>query len=147
MITEVTRAALAGRRFLFGAVDENPWTDRLVLAEDGAISGYQHPNEATWEILDDNLVFRSVSGDVTSEFRLVTLDRGRVSFRGSGAGGTGPVRHLTEFNPFAFVPASVATEHPLSERRGHDLAVLIRSHKCDAKYHDLREKLERNRSD
>jgi tetratricopeptide (TPR) repeat protein len=146
MITELTRATLAGRRFLFGNVGEHPWTDRLVLAEDGAISGYQHPNETTWEILGDNLVFRSASGDITNEFRLMTLDRGRVSFRGGGPGGTDPVRHLTEYNPVASVPASVAIEHPLSERRGHDLAVLIRSYKCDAKYHDLQEKLERNRS-
>src|ERR1700722_15736032 len=145
MITKLTMPMLSGRRFRFGQVGERPWTDRLTLAEDGGISGYQHVNEATWEILDENLIFRNTSGDVTSEFRCLTLDDGAISFRTQHPGEAGAARHLTEYDPYAAVPGSVAIEHPLIEKPSKDVAVLIRSYKCDAKFHDLKRKLETNR--
>jgi hypothetical protein len=147
MITELTPEMLTGKRFVFGAIGQGPWTDRLILSENGKVAGYQHPNEAAWDVRDGNLRLTTADGAATTEFDLMTLDDGGLSFQGRPAVMNDRVHRLTEYRIAAGKPASVAIERPLSDIAERDVVVLLRSYKCDAKYHDLKQKLERGRTD
>jgi hypothetical protein len=68
MIAELTPEMLTGKRFVFGAIGQAPWTERLILAGDGKVAGYQHPNEAAWTLRDGTLCLTTAEGKPTTEF-------------------------------------------------------------------------------
>lgn len=41
---------------------------KIFLRVDGRIVGYEHPNEFAWGVIDDEVVFYNIHGDVTSSF-------------------------------------------------------------------------------
>lgn len=146
MIADFNADLLMGKRFSFGAQGYSPWSDKVVLGDDGNITGYRHPNEATWDITNSNLVFRNTEGEITTQFDMVVIDQGFLSFQGRKMPNGEPKLFLIEFRATITLPAAVAIEQPMVATTGCDLAVLIRTHKCDSKFYDLRKKLELEKS-
>ena len=111
MIADLTPEMLTGKRFAFGDLGHSPWTDRLVLSEAGKVSGYHHPNEAAWNLRDSILSLTTEDGKVTTEFDLLTIDGGGLSFQGRIPGTNAHVRHLTEYRREVSAPAAARKLH------------------------------------
>lgn len=54
----------------------------LRFQPDGSLTGYDHPNERSWQLNDGELCFVSDKGRVTGRLAPYTLDDGRAAFRG-----------------------------------------------------------------
>lgn len=58
---------------------------RLVSSSDSSgsnISGYSNPNEHTWSISGDKLIFRNTSGDITTRFNSASVVGGKLVLNG-----------------------------------------------------------------
>ncbi len=134
--------------FTFGRSDGAPYTDSMRLLPDGSISGYSHPNEASWSIIDEQLVFRSQQGNATTIFDTIELaDDGAVVLLGHFvAGGRASFIHrLATGAPVTSQFASVVRSNAPPTRPSNSIAVLVRTYQCDAKYRSLMAKLSAGR--
>jgi DUF1680 family protein len=75
-------ALVAGATWQFSRVDGTVLAERMQLLPSGSISGYSHPNEASWAIEGGDLVFRSQSGDVSSRLFVTSLQNGKKVLQG-----------------------------------------------------------------
>jgi FkbH-like protein len=72
---------IEGRCFAFGRTD-GVVIARMTLRPGGRLEGYRHPNEDSWSIRDGRLVFLNDRGEVTTIFRDVAREGGRVRMTG-----------------------------------------------------------------
>ena len=65
----------------------DPIADKVRLLSNGAIDGYSHPNEASWEYGPNagTIIFRSADGTLSTFFDTVRVDKGVMSLEGTFA--------------------------------------------------------------
>ena len=69
---------LTGTFWTYGLLDCLPFTPFLVLAPDGLVGNYRHPNEDSWLVQDGRLAFMSDRGVCTTLFEAAKLQGGRI---------------------------------------------------------------------
>lgn len=70
------------RRFRFGRADGTTISAELVLMPNGKIHGYRHPNETSWAIEEEHLVFKNGAGAISTRFDSCRIEDGRLLLSG-----------------------------------------------------------------
>lgn len=73
---------IAQRTWRFGRTDGSTICRILQLTPGGGVVNYNHPEEASWALLDGCLVFRNEAGETTTRFRIASADRGGLTLLG-----------------------------------------------------------------
>jgi hypothetical protein len=143
---ELTSHYFLDKWFTFHRLDGTVLASRISLQKNGSIGGHLHPNEASWELREDGLVFLNRSGEPTTLFNKLTITVGKAVLSGEFLqGGASRSWHcLTEH--IAVPPARLATEPYIASSGRADVAILVRAHRVDEKFHDLMRKLASGRS-
>ncbi len=141
MDTIISAKLFAGKRFRFGQIGRPPYGHNFKFDENNKITGYSNPNEHSWEIDTGAILVKSNDGRITTIFDKMELEFGLIKLYGRSPG-TVIYHHELNENSAAHLPfASVSKEHLSFPQPTNKVAVLVRSHKCDAKFDDLMQKL------
>ncbi len=145
-IPDTLEIFLTNREFRFERVDGSVLSEHLVLAKGGKILGHTHINEHAWKIEDGNLVFLHLDGSVTTTFDRANRLGESLSFVGNFVG-VGHVHRLVDRPWDATKLAPFVTGQSIGPIENKRVAVLLRSHHCDAKFQDLLARLSTNSRD
>ncbi len=88
----MTEADLSGSFWSFGLVSEPPFAPFVVLAPEGLIGNYQHPNEDLWQVSHGQLIFTSAQGLTSTVFDAAQIQDGEVIALAGRALLPGPAR-------------------------------------------------------
>ena len=143
MDATLSESFFLGRGFRFMRGNGETICQNLVLGHDHAIVGYTHPNEASWSFDDATLAFRNNEGVITTLFDRAEWTDSGWTFFGRWVGDQNEtVAHILVENGVdqRTLPTISRIQNP-SAARSRDVAVLVRTHKADAKFDDLLHKL------
>jgi DUF1680 family protein len=87
------RTSFVGRPWRFQRADGSVIASRITLGPNGAIAGYFHPNEASWGMEGDILVFYNMDRRATTRFESQRTRRGKTVLRG-GLVGNPSIEHV-----------------------------------------------------
>ncbi len=134
----LTEGRISNRAFRFERVDGSVITEKLILAADGTIALFSNENESRWSLSGAALLFSDVRGEITTRFEtLHSVDPLIISGPFLPTDATAPWHKLIEIVPRAdcALPVPSPAAHRAQPRA--DVAVLLRSHVADDKFHDL----------
>ena len=98
-VTKLTRETLAGTVWRYYHRGNPEGANKLRLSANGSIGGYTHPNEAKWDVVDDELCFFSSAGQVTVRFTSAAVADGLRSLHGPCVPQPMIILHLDEQIP------------------------------------------------
>lgn len=144
MCSQFLTKLIEPRWFSFKRVDGSIISDRIQLRPDGIIFGHAHPNEHSWSIAEEGIVFLDHSGLISTIFdRIEQQENGSLSVLGRFRADWTQYAHRLDELVLAF--ASIVDENEASPSTSASVAVLVRTHQCDTKYFNLMNKLDTNR--
>ncbi len=142
-----TKDLVEGRSFSFSRGDGTVIHPDVRLQTDGTLGSFSTESEHGWDQEDGNLVFKNSLGRATTVFDVTEILDGAYKFHGRflPKGSNIYWHYLHENRVRQVLPAAVAKADARTAGQ-NEVAVLVRTHKADAKFAELMTKLDKGRS-